>query len=301
MTKHWNRLFNIDILGVLRGQNSKSAFAEKSSEGSIRKKLRKQLRCIRDGSLKNVGHHPLIFTEVGIPYDLDNENAHETGDYRSQIKVMDAYHYALEGSSANGFTMWGDMTENNVRSGDQLNNEDLELLESHTSRPLSSISLGSSHGCSTEQSMEVDPHVQDLLDMWYMSIRQGAKAIMPRTYCDQSQGMVPQRRGYRPSIAYLRPSPVRVNGRLDRHGFDMEKCTFTMTLTAEGTTFHSPSVIYLPYYYFTDGETKVTVSGGQWKIVEQDDNNVKTQCLLWWHGKGTVDILIEGKHKDVWY
>jgi hypothetical protein len=106
-----NQLFNIDVLKLLRGQNSKSAFAGKSSEESIRKKLREKLRYIRDESLRNVGHHPLVFTGVGIPYDLDNENAHETGGYRSQIKVMDAYHCALEGSSANGFIMWADMTE----------------------------------------------------------------------------------------------------------------------------------------------------------------------------------------------
>lgn len=48
----------------------------------------------------------MIFTEIGIPYDMDNKHAYKTGDYSSQVRAMDANHYALEGSTANGFTLW---------------------------------------------------------------------------------------------------------------------------------------------------------------------------------------------------
>lgn len=54
-----------------------------------------------------MGIHPLIFTEIGIPYDMDDKHAYKTGDYSSQTSAMDANHFALEGSTSNGFTLWG--------------------------------------------------------------------------------------------------------------------------------------------------------------------------------------------------
>ena len=48
----------------------------------------------------------MIFSEIGIPYDMDDKHAYKTGDYSSQVRAMDANHFALEGSTANGFTLW---------------------------------------------------------------------------------------------------------------------------------------------------------------------------------------------------
>jgi hypothetical protein len=53
-----------------------------------------------------MGNHPVVFTEIGIPYDIDKKSAYKSGDYTSQIKAMDANHFALEGSASNGFTLW---------------------------------------------------------------------------------------------------------------------------------------------------------------------------------------------------
>lgn len=53
-----------------------------------------------------MGTHPCVFTEIGIPFDMDDKYAYKTGDYISQIRAMDANHFALEGSGANGFTLW---------------------------------------------------------------------------------------------------------------------------------------------------------------------------------------------------
>lgn len=83
----------------------------KIGETSIRKSLCSQLKYLRKESLRNMGDHPLIFTEIGIPYDMDDKYAYKTGDYRSQIKAMDANHVAMEGSNVNGFTLWVYMTQ----------------------------------------------------------------------------------------------------------------------------------------------------------------------------------------------
>jgi hypothetical protein len=127
LTKHWfvlftrfrshslilsrNRLFNLDVISVLRGKHLSPVSAVKFGEKSIRKSLRKQLKFLRDESLMHMGEHPLIFTEIGIPFDLDNKHAYKTGNYKSQIRAMDANHFALEGSTGNGFTLWAYMAE----------------------------------------------------------------------------------------------------------------------------------------------------------------------------------------------
>lgn len=53
-----------------------------------------------------MGNHPMILTEIGIPYDMDDKHAYKTGDYSSQLSAMDANHFALEGSGINGFSLW---------------------------------------------------------------------------------------------------------------------------------------------------------------------------------------------------
>lgn len=53
-----------------------------------------------------MGNHPCIFTEIGIPYDMDDKYAYKTGDYSSQSSAMDANHFALEGCGCNGYALW---------------------------------------------------------------------------------------------------------------------------------------------------------------------------------------------------
>jgi hypothetical protein len=106
LTKHWNRYYNVDVFGVLRGRYISPAFALKIGETAIRNCLRDQLEAIRQEGLEYTGIHPCIFTEIGIPYDMDDKYAYKTGDYSSQTAAMDANHFALEGSSAAGYTLW---------------------------------------------------------------------------------------------------------------------------------------------------------------------------------------------------
>lgn len=106
ITKHWNRYYNVDVFGVLRGRYSSPVFAVKFGETAIRNCLRDQLKAIREEGEKYFGEHPTLFTEIGIPYDMDDKHAYKTGDFSSQTAAMDANHFALEGSGASGFTLW---------------------------------------------------------------------------------------------------------------------------------------------------------------------------------------------------
>jgi hypothetical protein len=106
LTKTWNRVWNIDVLGVLRGRYLSPAFAIKLGETAIRNCLRDQLAAIRKEGEENMGLHPCVFGEIGIPYDMDDKHAYKTGDYSNQIRAMDANHFALEGSGIAGYNLW---------------------------------------------------------------------------------------------------------------------------------------------------------------------------------------------------
>ena len=101
-----NRVWNVDVFGVLRGKYLTPAFAIKIGESAIRNCFAHQLTAIKDEGIDKMGIHPCLFSEIGIPYDMDDKNAYRTGNYSSQIAALDANHFALEQSMVNGFALW---------------------------------------------------------------------------------------------------------------------------------------------------------------------------------------------------
>lgn len=99
-------MWNVDVFGVLRGKYLTPAFAIKIGENAIRNCFANQLAAIREEATEKMGIHPCLFSETGIPYDMDDKYAYKTGNYSSQIAAMDACHFALEKSHANGFALW---------------------------------------------------------------------------------------------------------------------------------------------------------------------------------------------------
>jgi len=106
ITKKWNRYWNVDVIGVMRGKYRSPAFAVKLGENAVRNCFRDQLAYMRKEGMDYMGERPCVYTEIGIPYDMEDKKAYQTGDYTSQTLAMDANHYALEGSGAAGFTLW---------------------------------------------------------------------------------------------------------------------------------------------------------------------------------------------------
>lgn len=101
-----NRIWNVDVFGILRGKYLAPPFAIKLGETAIRNCFRDQLKAIRQEGMENMGMRPCVFSEIGIPYDMDDKYAYKTGNYSSQIAAMDANHFAIEGCGGNGFTLW---------------------------------------------------------------------------------------------------------------------------------------------------------------------------------------------------
>ncbi len=111
MTKRWNRNWNVDVLGILRGRYLHPAFGIKLGETAIRNCFKDQHTAMKQEGLDYLGNHPCIMTEFGIPYDMDDKAAYKTGNYGSQLSAMDANHYGVEGAGLAGYTLWLYMTK----------------------------------------------------------------------------------------------------------------------------------------------------------------------------------------------
>ncbi|KAI1620763.1 glycoside hydrolase superfamily [Exophiala viscosa] len=299
--KHWNKYYNVDIFGLLRHRYSSPAFAVRLGQTAIRNCLRDQLRAIRDEGLENLGEHPTLFTEIGIPFDMDDKYAYKTGDYSSQTSALDANHYALEGSGAQGYTLWTYVGQNNHEYGDLWNGEDLSIVSvddpllppsSSMSRlkdpNQSTSSLGQgSDGYSgvTLSSSTVNPsNIKDVL-------RQPEIAQKPSSAGSYSSSNP----GLRAAEAYVRPSPIATVGDVVNYGFDLAKVTFTFSLVADRATKEDvPTEIYLPEFHFPVGKTNVDVSGGRWRIDAVDVDGESMQVMKWWHGVGEQTMTVKG-------
>ncbi len=111
MTKKWNRTWNVDVVGILRGRYLHPALGIKVGESAIRNCFKDQHAAMKKEGRDYLGHHPCIMTEFGIPFDMDGKAAYKTGNYASQLSAMDANHYGVEGAGLEGYTLWVYMTK----------------------------------------------------------------------------------------------------------------------------------------------------------------------------------------------
>ncbi|GME39047.1 ARM repeat-containing protein [Neofusicoccum parvum] len=288
MTKKWNRIWNVDVFGVLRGRYLTPAFAIKIGETAIRNCFRDQLAAIQKEGLDYMGQHPCVFSEIGIPYDMDDKYAYKTGDYSSQTAAMDANHFALEASHATGFTLWTYVATNNHQWGDQWNGEDLSIfsLDDPTLPTISSTTSDTeSPSYSRSQSSEtsrVSPSnlKQTLAEEEMTSSATSSKSEKP---------------GYRAAEAYVRPTPMLTHGTISSYGFDLRNCVFTLSLEAPSSSGEGgPTEVFLPEFHFPQGGVSVEVSGGKWTISMEDSAAGPIQMLKWWHAEGDQTITVTG-------
>ncbi|KIW50520.1 hypothetical protein PV05_09324 [Exophiala xenobiotica] len=300
--KHWNKYYNVDVFGLLRHRYSNPAFAVRLGQTAIRNCLRDQLRAIRDEGIDHLGEHPTMFTEIGIPFDMDDKYAYKTGDYSSQTSALDANHYALEGSGAQGYTLWTYVGQNNHQWGDMWNGEDLSIvslddqllpssssMSSLTAANPSTTSLGqksgSYSGTTLSESSIVNPsNLRDVL--------KHPEIVQKPSSAPSDLTSNP---GLRSAEAYVRPSPIATVGDVISYGFDLRSVTFTFQLIADRATKEDiPTEIFLPEFHCPSGKTTVEVSGGRWRIDVLDVDGESMQIMKWWHGVGEQSMTVKG-------
>ncbi|PGH03281.1 hypothetical protein GX51_04151 [Blastomyces parvus] len=302
MTKHWNRIYNVDVVGVIRGKYLSPVFAIKIGETAIRNCLRDQLSFLRKESLDYMGLHPMVFTELGIPYDMDDKHAYKTGDYSSQTSAMDANHFAIEGSGSNGFSLWCYTSENCHEWGDRWNGEDLSIFSTDDLEfpPPNLDVLGEiSQNRPSTSSDRTSPAFSAAQSNSATQVSAGnLKDAIPQpsiTQSSQPSSELTDKPGFRAAEAFVRPSPVLTHGSIKEYGFDLRNCIFTLSVSADtATPEEAPSIIYLPEWHYPRMHTEVAVSGGKWVIDVQTVGSGTLQMLKWWHPQGDQNIKIQG-------
>jgi hypothetical protein len=318
ITKHWNRLYNVDVLGVMRGRYMSPTFALKIGETAIRNCLRDQLSALRQEGLQYMGTHPIVFTEIGIPYDMDDKYAYKTGDYSSQTAAMDANHFALEGSGAAGYTLWtyvgsvsntpdtlsgvtNDYSQNNHQWGDMWNGEDLSIfsIDDHhlpeTPADIHQASLPDSTNAST-LSIDKQPRSSTSSPVTPRNLK---AALRPHHLTTKQSSPSPPELSTNPGLraaeAYVRPSPLHTVGSVTKYGFDLRNCVFTFTLDAPtAATEEVPTLVFLPEYHFPADRLVIEVTSGTWKLMTGEGDDTPKNMLRWLHKEGEQKMTVRG-------
>jgi hypothetical protein len=316
MTKKWNRTWNVDVLGILRGRYLTPAFGIKIGETAIRNCFRDQLAAMRQEGLDYMGKHPCVLTEFGIPYDMDDKYAYKTGDYSSQSAAMDANHFAVEGAAMEGYTLWvytaqvRDVREETVLSqlliyhqndhvlGDQWNGEDLSIFSlDDQALPVSALPRQPDRNLSTSSLLKP---INSKTEGDETSVNPGniKRTLTNPSISSEAPNANPEitnAPGYRAAEAFVRPAPISVNGTMLKYGFDLKNCEFHLEI--EGAAVRSddnPTIISLPDYHFPKEQCTVAVSGGKWEISTDDEEAAWVQKIRWWHSEGNQTMKIKG-------
>ncbi|KAF2962692.1 hypothetical protein GQX73_g10883 [Xylaria multiplex] len=260
MTKKWNRTWNVDVFGVLRGRYLHPAFAIKIGESAI---------------------------QFGIPYDMDDKHAYKTGDYSSQSAAMDANHFAVEGAGMEGYTLWVYAVNNDHQRGDQWNGEDLSIYSvDDKALPVSNVPRIATKTSATEA---------DEISVTPTNLRQTLTNPSISSEPPSPNPELTTTPGYRAAEAYMRPSPVIANGKIINYGFDLKNCQFTLNIdTPQGRPADLATIIFLPDYHFPKEQCTVAVSSGKWEISSDDGDHTWTQKIRWWHEDGQQSLKVTG-------
>ncbi|ORY58779.1 putative glycosyl hydrolase [Pseudomassariella vexata] len=302
MTKKWNRTWNVDVFGVLRGKYLHPAFAIKIGETAIRNSFRDQLTAIRKEGLDNMGNHPCLLTEFGIPYDMDDKNAYKTGDYSSQSAAMDANHFAVEGAPMEGYTLWLYMTQNDHQRGDLWNGEDLSIYSlDDQSLPVSPLprtpdAEGPPFSLLKTATTNSRREVDDETSVNPSNLKRTLTNPSISSERSSQNPEVTNAPGYRAAEAFVRPAPIAVNGMTTKYGFDLKTCEFTLEIIgAPSPSDDLPTTVFLPEYHFPKEQCTVEVSGGKWELSTDDDERAWIQKIRWWHGDGKQTLKVTGQ------
>ncbi|CAK9441497.1 uncharacterized protein LODBEIA_P53650 [Lodderomyces beijingensis] len=127
MFKSWNSRYNVDTLGIMRGCYLNPVLGIVFGERAIRNCIKKQFIEMRNECNKYLGPIPILMSETGMPFDMDEKRSYRNGKYISQTAALDAICNALEGAHNMSHTFWCYNSQNNHKWGDNWNNEDFSF------------------------------------------------------------------------------------------------------------------------------------------------------------------------------
>ncbi|GAB4192739.1 MAG: cellulase family glycosylhydrolase [Roseiflexaceae bacterium] len=93
---------------------------------AVRAMFARQIERICTVSRDQMGDCPTLIGEFGVPFDLNGGRGLRTGNWASQVELLDAYYNALDANLASA-TLWNYTADNSNRWGDQWNRENLSI------------------------------------------------------------------------------------------------------------------------------------------------------------------------------
>jgi hypothetical protein len=95
---------------------------------AIRSSFHSQLATLKDNPKTSWGS-TLCLAEFGIPFDMQDKQAYQSGDFKIQVKVLQRSMQAVESNLLN-YTLWNYTPDNTNLHGDLWNEEDLSIFSS---------------------------------------------------------------------------------------------------------------------------------------------------------------------------
>ena len=293
MYKTWSRFFNVDTFGIVRGNYSNPMFSIVLGESRIRDSFQSQLKLMKQEVHEILGKDvPTFFTEIGMPYDMDNKKAYLSGDYTSQTKAMNAIAHALEGNNLS-FSLWCYSSGNSHRWGDNWNNEDFSIYSNDDRKDISHET--------TSRSGTPSLSVKSLISSSSGNTN-GSKFITKTTAFDDIKWPPTPPlndldfNGFRGTDALVRPFPLKIHGRFIFAKFDLEMKSYALKIHAKASsnasnTTKNATYIFLPKYHFDIDRVDIGTSSGTFLY------NEEYQLLKWHHDAGHQSIAITSKNK----
>lgn len=100
----------------------------------IREALTRQVGVLRKMGLKAFGKRPMMITEFGISFDLNEKKSYITGNFSAQAKALDRSIHAME-SNLMSWCLWNYTSHNDNLRGDLWNGEDLSIFSKRQMHP----------------------------------------------------------------------------------------------------------------------------------------------------------------------
>ncbi|KAL5034828.1 hypothetical protein BDV3_004345 [Batrachochytrium dendrobatidis] len=123
--KSFNGLITHDVQSLSRGTKNVLQ-ASYFGMGGANRNYRTQISNIVRSGNERVGPKPCLIGECGIPMDINEKAAFETGDYQHHTNFLDAVINAMESNLVN-FTLWNYNPHNDNAFGDHWNGEDFSI------------------------------------------------------------------------------------------------------------------------------------------------------------------------------
>ncbi|KAJ3021061.1 hypothetical protein HKX48_009306 [Thoreauomyces humboldtii] len=296
--KAFNSMVTHDVQGLSRGTKNVLNATYFGAAGA-KKNYRGQIRNIVRTGRERLPGKVILVGECGLPMDINEKQAFETGDYTQHTIFLDAMISAMEESLVN-FTLWNYNPHNDNMWGDHWNGEDFSIYSPSASRPASRPTSrpGSRMSMSDTQSaaestanplaLRVDVPAKKTLGGPAANIPLSPTSPMTpfdltEAHFDEGNVDHPHHTGGRALDAVIRPYAAKIPGTPILTRFDLETleyiCSFAFPIKpgpASASVLTRTAEIFVPTYHYRDLDGLVVeTSDGTWTYDRE------TQTLAW--------------------